>query len=227
MNVVRISLILKPGVQLQEGDCGSWVIDSESQEVYGYVVAVDAFGEASVVPLISAFEDIKVEFAAQSINIAKSDDIERWNRLSRRNIERWNRLSRHNGRNSNLFLSGAVTPPSYDFESFLPILDSGYSSFLGTPDKSISVPQLGIEDTKTSESFPALLERDLAELLRPELFTGEVGVSTSLGTHIKSTAKRALEEANEPNLTKRKRNYDLEGLSKSNEQSNKYPTAEL
>ena len=51
---------------LDPGDCGSWVVDHETNEVYGYVVASDILGEIYVVPLHAALDDITNKLAARS-----------------------------------------------------------------------------------------------------------------------------------------------------------------
>ena len=42
-----------------KGHSGSLVVDADTSEAYGYVVALDIFGKAQVVPLYSAFEQIR------------------------------------------------------------------------------------------------------------------------------------------------------------------------
>ena len=51
---------------LDPGDCGSWVVDHETNEVYGYVVASDILGEIYVVPLHAALDAITNKLAARS-----------------------------------------------------------------------------------------------------------------------------------------------------------------
>lgn len=68
-------------IDLKPGDCGSWVIDSISQEVYGYIVALDMFEEAYVVPLGAAFRDIQKKLRMKSVSVPTSRDILRWLRL--------------------------------------------------------------------------------------------------------------------------------------------------
>lgn len=51
---------------LDPGDCGSWVVDHQTNEVYGYVVASDILGEIYVVPLHAALDDITNKLAARS-----------------------------------------------------------------------------------------------------------------------------------------------------------------
>jgi hypothetical protein len=53
--------------KLDAGDCGSWVVDIQTLEVYGHVVASDAFGEAYVIPLEDVFQDIKHRLTAEAV----------------------------------------------------------------------------------------------------------------------------------------------------------------
>ena len=54
---------------IDPGDCGSWVVDHETYEVYGYVVASDILGEVYVVPLHAALHDITDRLAAISASL--------------------------------------------------------------------------------------------------------------------------------------------------------------
>ena len=54
---------------LDPGDCGSWVVDHETNEVYGYVVASDVLGEIYVVPLHATLHDITNRLAARSASL--------------------------------------------------------------------------------------------------------------------------------------------------------------
>ena len=63
---------------LQQGDCGSWVIDIETGEVYGHVVASDDFGEAYVVPLRDTIKDIETQSQLTSVHVPTLSDIQLW-----------------------------------------------------------------------------------------------------------------------------------------------------
>ena len=54
-------------VDISEGDSGSWVIDSETLEVYGHVVAVDALGGCYVIPLLDVFADVEQLFPGATL----------------------------------------------------------------------------------------------------------------------------------------------------------------
>ncbi|KAH8599530.1 hypothetical protein B0O99DRAFT_495741, partial [Bisporella sp. PMI_857] len=41
-----------------KGDSGAWVTDNETHEVYGHVVASEAFGRAHIIPMNDIFGDI-------------------------------------------------------------------------------------------------------------------------------------------------------------------------
>ena len=69
---------LSDGSVLDAGDCGSWVVDSVTHEVYGHVVASDAFGDAYVVPLDNTFRDIRQQLAADQVCLPTEDEVLRW-----------------------------------------------------------------------------------------------------------------------------------------------------
>lgn len=60
---------------LYPGDCGSWVVDDQTYEVYGHVVASDVLGEAYVVPLHATLQDIATRLAARSVSLPTEFDI--------------------------------------------------------------------------------------------------------------------------------------------------------
>lgn len=56
---------------MNAGDCGSWVVDSHTHEVYGHVVASDAFGEAYVIPMKNTFRCIEKQLSAQRVCLSR------------------------------------------------------------------------------------------------------------------------------------------------------------
>ena len=62
-------------IVLCAGDCGSWVVDDETFEVYGHVVASDAFGEAFIIPLDAIFQDMKTQLEVESVSLPAETDI--------------------------------------------------------------------------------------------------------------------------------------------------------
>lgn len=58
-----------------QGDSGAWVVNDSSLEVYGHIVAGDAFGEVYVVPVWDTFDDIKREMNATRVSLATSVDV--------------------------------------------------------------------------------------------------------------------------------------------------------
>ena len=56
-------------IALEFGDCGSWVIDDVTNEVYGHVVASDMFGEVYVVPLKAVLQDIEEQFTGINFSV--------------------------------------------------------------------------------------------------------------------------------------------------------------
>ncbi|PKK47705.1 hypothetical protein CI102_6691, partial [Trichoderma harzianum] len=61
--------------QILDGDSGSWVVNETTLEVYGYVVAADAFGGGYVIPLAEAFRNIANTLRCQSVDLATTVDM--------------------------------------------------------------------------------------------------------------------------------------------------------
>ena len=66
------------GSVLDAGDCGSWVVDSVTHEVYGHVVASDSFGDAYVIPLDNTFSDIRQQLAADKVCLPTESEVLEW-----------------------------------------------------------------------------------------------------------------------------------------------------
>ena len=64
-------------VVLNAGDCGSWVVDESTCEVYGHVVASDAMGDTYVVPLNATLRDMEEKLAA-AVFLPTEADIHTW-----------------------------------------------------------------------------------------------------------------------------------------------------
>lgn len=62
---------------LNAGDCGSWVVDASTCEVYGHVVASDAMGDSYVVPLGATLRDMEEKLEA-AVSLPTEADIETW-----------------------------------------------------------------------------------------------------------------------------------------------------
>ena len=69
---------MSDGSVLDAGDCGSWVVDSVTHEVYGHVVASDAFGDAYVIPLDNTFRDIRQQLAADQVCLPTEGEVLEW-----------------------------------------------------------------------------------------------------------------------------------------------------
>jgi hypothetical protein len=54
---------------LQKGDSGSLVVDLITHEVYGYVVGLNPFGEAYIMPMGAALDQIKEASNAHSVSL--------------------------------------------------------------------------------------------------------------------------------------------------------------
>ena len=62
---------------LNAGDCGSWVVDDSTCEVYGHVVASDAMGDIYVVPLNATLRDMEKRLGA-AVSLPTEADIHMW-----------------------------------------------------------------------------------------------------------------------------------------------------
>ena len=62
---------------LNAGDCGSWVVDESTCEVYGHVVASDAMGDTYVVPLNATLRDMEKKLGA-AVSLPTEADINKW-----------------------------------------------------------------------------------------------------------------------------------------------------
>jgi hypothetical protein len=60
---------------LQSGDSGAWVVDEDTNEAYGHVVASDVFGRGYVVPICDSFEDIKNRLSAELVSLPSKADV--------------------------------------------------------------------------------------------------------------------------------------------------------
>ncbi|MCJ1379601.1 hypothetical protein MMC17_002703 [Xylographa soralifera] len=70
--------LLIQGQVLEPGDCGSWVFNRFTNEVYGHVVGSDVFGEFHVIPLQSTFAQMKECFAASSVCLPTELEARAW-----------------------------------------------------------------------------------------------------------------------------------------------------
>ncbi|KAF5009249.1 hypothetical protein FDECE_4542 [Fusarium decemcellulare] len=73
--VDTLILSLDGDKRVVDGDSGSWVVDSRTLEVHGYLVAADAFGEGYVIPMTQAFQNIKDTLGVQSVGLATTLDM--------------------------------------------------------------------------------------------------------------------------------------------------------
>lgn len=104
---------------LQDGSCGSWVIDSTSAVVCGHMVVINDLGEAYVIPISEILCDIMHRLlAGTSIYIPSSNDIEEWY---------WKPLWSRNAK-----------PTSSEQHPSPNATDSRYSSMMSTPKRTSS-----------------------------------------------------------------------------------------
>ncbi|KAJ4854854.1 uncharacterized protein T069G_10412 [Trichoderma breve] len=73
--VDTLILNLDGNKQILDGDSGSWVVNETTLEVYGYVVAADAFGGGYVIPLAEAFRNIANTLRCQFVDLATTVDM--------------------------------------------------------------------------------------------------------------------------------------------------------
>ncbi|KAH8658875.1 hypothetical protein BGZ61DRAFT_540393 [Ilyonectria robusta] len=73
--VDALVLNLDSDKQILDGDSGSWVVNERTLEVYGYIVAADAFGGGYIIPLVEAFRNIKNTLGCQSVDLATTIDM--------------------------------------------------------------------------------------------------------------------------------------------------------
>ncbi|CAH0039592.1 unnamed protein product [Clonostachys solani] len=73
--VDALILNLDSDKQILDGDSGSWVVNESTLEVYGYVVAADAFGGGYIIPLVDAFRNITDTLRCQSVDLATTIDM--------------------------------------------------------------------------------------------------------------------------------------------------------
>ena len=82
---------------LEPGDCGSWVVNYDTNEAHGHVVGSDAFGEAYVIPLHSTLAQRRKRLEAAWVRLPRQFEVTAWLSYRRR------RLSSH----CTCFLAGA------------------------------------------------------------------------------------------------------------------------
>lgn len=112
MRLLRV-LLVTPWQAIHDGDSGSWIVDCDTMELYGHLVATGIFDEGIVVPMKNIFDDIKDQFCAISVTLPTVIDI----------------LSK------NLEVSQVTTDVDHKIEHPLRF-DSGYSSFPVSPEQA-------------------------------------------------------------------------------------------
>ena len=63
---------------LQVGDCGSWIIDEATLEVYGHVIASDMFGEVYIAPLKDTLKQVEEMLEATSVSLPTRSEVFTW-----------------------------------------------------------------------------------------------------------------------------------------------------
>jgi len=62
------------GIGICDGDSGSWVVDQDTSELYGHLVASDLFGTGYVIPMMNIFDDIKGHLVARVVDLPAVPD---------------------------------------------------------------------------------------------------------------------------------------------------------
>jgi Clr5 domain len=80
VSVFHIGLTIsnRHALDIRDGNSGSWVVDVLSYEVYGHLVASDAFRDGYVIPLAATLRDVKTELSAESICLPTRDEVHLW-----------------------------------------------------------------------------------------------------------------------------------------------------
>ena len=60
---------------LRPGECGAWVVDADTGELYGHVVASDDLGQAYVVPAQLTFKDIQESLKALAVDVPSYSEL--------------------------------------------------------------------------------------------------------------------------------------------------------
>ena len=60
------------------GDCGSWIVDEATNEVYGHVVASDIFGEVYVTPIKETLKQVEEVLGADSVSLPTRSEVAAW-----------------------------------------------------------------------------------------------------------------------------------------------------
>ncbi|RYP11146.1 hypothetical protein DL764_000217 [Monosporascus ibericus] len=66
---------LEDNKRIVDGDSGSWVVNERTLQVYGHVVATDAFGGGYIMPLDETLRDVKNRLSVTSVELASIVDI--------------------------------------------------------------------------------------------------------------------------------------------------------
>ncbi|KAI1856355.1 hypothetical protein JX265_011602 [Neoarthrinium moseri] len=63
------------GKEIVDGDSGSWVVNERTLEVYGHVIASDAFGGGYIMPMQDTLRDISKTLQARTVTVASLIDM--------------------------------------------------------------------------------------------------------------------------------------------------------
>jgi hypothetical protein len=139
---------------LQLGDSGAWVVNTQTKEVHGHIVASDIFGRGYVVPLCDTFEDVKQSLSAQSVLLPTAElDLQPQDHVFPASI--W----------ESLLIANAL--PQNHKRTGIP--DSGYASLEPTPENSPQprITQHEVDSEYKASGFP----RNPTKTIRPAFRT--------------------------------------------------------
>ena len=176
---------MSDGSVLDPGDCGSWVVDSVTHEVYGHVVASDAFGDAYVIPLDNTFRDIRQQLAADQVCLPTEGEVLEWIE-PRESIQAPRNHSSLDLRVANV-LPGFDEDPGFGFDCrldpFAPRIPEyhGDLPLFSAPESEESDERLKVINTGLSESyhFKGAHRAPLSDTLYENWFTTPAIDSTS------------------------------------------------
>ena len=69
-------------IGLHPGECGAWVVDSETGETFGHVVASDVFEEVYVVPMDAILKDIGTQMTFGVAWLPPTDEVQEQRRIA-------------------------------------------------------------------------------------------------------------------------------------------------
>ncbi|KAH6962043.1 hypothetical protein BKA56DRAFT_736851 [Ilyonectria sp. MPI-CAGE-AT-0026] len=168
--VDAFTIIIEDDNGICDGDSGSWVVDSETFELYGHLVASDIFNSGYVIPITQVLDNIKEQLGASSVGLPTVGD------CSPKNLDNepflLPTIPKHIGRNKLPADSGynsketSLSAPSNHFRLDPPVgpeptNDSGYYSNNGLSLHSLAprLSQIETENPNPAEPKRGIMEQ--------------------------------------------------------------------